>query len=113
MPLPREIYSQIAILAGSLVGIVILLLALSTPIMGMFAIGPVVSPGGIFGAGYGTASASGTVTVQGIDDEVTIIKDSWGIPHIYGNSQKDVVFALGYCHATDRLFQMEMTIRTG
>ncbi|MFW9997604.1 MAG: penicillin acylase family protein, partial [Candidatus Odinarchaeota archaeon] len=26
---------------------------------------------------------------------------------------KDVVFALGYCHATDRLFQMEMTIRTG
>ncbi|MHA2298984.1 MAG: penicillin acylase family protein [Candidatus Hodarchaeales archaeon] len=113
MALPREIYTQLVILAGSIIGIIVLASLLSTPIMGMFAIGPAVSPGGIFGAGYGSTYTSGTVVISGIDNEVTIIRDSWGIPHIYGNSQKDVVFALGYCHAQDRLFQMDLTLRQG
>ncbi|MFX1253624.1 MAG: penicillin acylase family protein [Promethearchaeota archaeon] len=113
MPLPREIYKQIAILATSIGGVLILAIFLSTPIMGMFALGPIVSPGGIFGAPEGSIYASGSITVSGITDPVTIIRDSWGIPHIYGKSNEDVAFALGYAHATDRLFQMEMTIRTG
>ncbi|MFX1533825.1 MAG: penicillin acylase family protein [Promethearchaeota archaeon] len=113
MPLPREIYKQIAILATSIGGVLILAVFLSTPIMGMFALGPIVSPGGIFGAPEGSVYVSGSITVSGITDTVTIIRDSWGIPHIYGKSNEDVAFGLGYVHAIDRLFQMEMTIRTG
>ena len=79
----------------------------------MFALGPIVSPGGIFGASKGSAYSSGTITLEGIDDTVTIIRDNWGIPHIYAKTHKDAAFALGYCHATDRMFQMEMTVRTG
>ncbi|MHA7059722.1 penicillin acylase family protein [Aquimarina sp. M1] len=38
--------------------------------------------------------------------------DSVGVPHIYGNKEKDVAFGLGYMHAKDRYFQMEMITRT-
>lgn len=113
MPLPRDLYKQGAVLASSIVGILLLIIILSTPIMGMFALGPIVSPGGIFGASKGSDYVSGTVTLDGIDNSVTIIRDNWGIPHIYAKTQKDAAFALGYCHAYDRMFQMEMTVRTG
>ncbi len=113
MPLPRDLYKQGAVFAISIVAILLLILILSTPIMGMFALGPIVSPGGVFGASKGSAYASGTITLEGIENSVTIIRDNWGIPHIYAKTQKDAAFALGYCHAYDRMFQMEMTVRTG
>jgi hypothetical protein len=37
--------------------------------------------------------------------------DDYGIPHIYAENQKDVMTTLGYVHAQDRLFQMEMLRR--
>ena len=52
-----------------------------------------------------------TLKVAGLDDEVTVYRDQWGIPHIYGMSEKDIMFALGYVHAQDRLFQMDMARR--
>jgi penicillin amidase len=52
-----------------------------------------------------------TLKVVGLDDEVTVYRDQWGIPHIYGMSEKDIMFALGYVHAQDRLFQMDMARR--
>ena len=113
MTLQRDLYRQGAVLAISIVGIFLLIIILSTPIMGMFALGPIVSPGGIFGASKGSEYSSGTITLEGIDNTVTIIRDNWGIPHIYAKTKKDAVFALGYCHAYDRMFQMEMTVRTG
>ena len=54
----------------------------------------------------------GTISVEGISGEVEIIRDSFGMPHIYGSSEEDVSLALGYCIAQDRLFQMEMIRRT-
>ncbi|MHA2204166.1 MAG: penicillin acylase family protein [Candidatus Hodarchaeales archaeon] len=113
MPLPRDLYKQGAVFAISIVGILLLILIFSTPIMGMFALGPIVSPGGIFGASKGSTYASGTIILEGIENSVTIIRDNWGVPHIYAKTQKDAAFALGYCHAYDRMFQMEMTVRTG
>lgn len=113
MSLPRDLYKQGAVLICSVFGTFLLIIILSTPIMGMFALGPIVSPGGIFGASAGSAYASGTIRLEGIDDTVTIIRDNWGIPHIYAETHKDAAFALGYCHATDRMFQMEMIARTG
>ncbi|MCY4238054.1 MAG: penicillin acylase family protein [Rhodospirillaceae bacterium] len=55
----------------------------------------------------------GKVAVTGIEQAVTIVRDQRGIPHIYAKSQQDAFFALGYVHAQDRLFQMEMQRRIG
>lgn len=38
---------------------------------------------------------------------VTVIRDEWGVPHIDAATEEDAHFALGYCMAQDRLFQME------
>ncbi len=48
-----------------------------------------------------------------VQADVSIYRDSMGVPHIYGNSEKDVMFAVGYTMAEDRLFQLEMSRRAG
>lgn len=54
---------------------------------------------------------SGRLTLDGLKQEVEVIFDAYGIPHIYGQNEPDVYFALGYVHAQERLFQMEMMRR--
>lgn len=49
----------------------------------------------------------GTVTLAGLDDRVEIIRDVYGIPHIYASSASDLRFAQGYVQAQDRWWQME------
>ncbi len=56
---------------------------------------------------------SGTVEVQGIQAEVKIYRDDYGIPHIIATSEYDAYFAVGYVHAQDRLWQMELIRRAG
>jgi penicillin G amidase len=55
----------------------------------------------------------GTVQVAGLDAPVEITRDPHGIPHIYAETDTDALFGLGYAHAQDRLWQMEMNRRTG
>ncbi len=43
----------------------------------------------------------------GLKAQVEIITDGFGVPHVYGKHQADVVFANGYLHARDRLFLMD------
>ncbi|MFX1323633.1 MAG: penicillin acylase family protein [Promethearchaeota archaeon] len=50
---------------------------------------------------------SGSEKVEGIKENVEILWDKWGIPHIYAESTNDVYYALGYVHASHRLWQME------
>jgi len=45
---------------------------------------------------------------EGISQPVEIIKDTWGISHIYARNQKDLFFAQGFNVARDRLFQLEI-----
>ena len=40
-----------------------------------------------------------------------IIRDRWGIPHIYAENLHDLFFAQGFVHAQDRLWQMELNRR--
>ena len=42
---------------------------------------------------------------------VEILRDAYGIPHIFAASLDDAHFALGFVHAQDRLWQMEMNRR--
>jgi len=46
--------------------------------------------------------------IEGLSEPVEIIRDQWGINHIYANNQKDLFFAQGYAAAKDRLFQFEI-----
>ena len=55
----------------------------------------------------------GTVVVAGIADAVEIIRDREGVPHIFAQTAEDAYFGLGYAHAQDRLWQMEMSRRIG
>ena len=42
-----------------------------------------------------------------------IIRDRWGVPHVYAHSLADLMFAFGYVQAQDRLWQMEFHRRLG
>ncbi len=53
----------------------------------------------------------GTIDIHGVQAEVTIERDSQGIPTITASSRNDLAFATGYVHAQDRFFQMDLTRR--
>jgi penicillin G amidase len=54
------------------------------------------------------ARIDGASTVRGLQAPVEVIRDEWGIPHIYAQNTHDLFFAQGYVMAQDRLWQMEM-----
>jgi penicillin amidase len=54
------------------------------------------------------ATIDGQLTVAGLKQPVTIVRDQQGIPHIYAQSDDDLFFAQGYVMAQDRLWQLEM-----
>ncbi len=53
----------------------------------------------------------GTIGVTGIQDPIEISRDEYGVPSVQAASERDMLFALGYCHAQDRLWQMDMQRR--
>lgn len=53
----------------------------------------------------------GELSVDGLDAAVEIVRDRWGVPHIFAETEHDAWFAQGYVHAQDRLFQMEYVRR--
>ena len=53
----------------------------------------------------------GTFTVAGLSAAVGIVRDAEGVPHIAATSEADALFALGYAHAQDRLWQIDFNRR--
>ncbi len=53
----------------------------------------------------------GTAEIVGLKERVEIIRDRWGVPHIYAAGLEDLFFAQGYVQAQDRLWQMELNRR--
>ncbi|MGH9741366.1 MAG: penicillin acylase family protein, partial [Candidatus Acidiferrum sp.] len=53
----------------------------------------------------------GFVSVPGLQKEVTVDRDNWGIPHIRASSLEDAVEAEGYVVAQDRLWQLDLMRR--
>jgi len=51
---------------------------------------------------------SGEITAPGLEQPVEVLRDEWGVPHIYARTQKDLFFAQGYVVAQDRLWQIEI-----
>jgi penicillin amidase len=59
------------------------------------------------------AQLSGELHIPGLRRPVSVVRDKWGVAHIYAVNQHDLFFAQGVVAAQDRLFQMEMWKRSG
>jgi penicillin amidase len=66
---------------------------------------------GLVYAYYEKPNYEGSLKLKNIKQETTVYFDEYGIPHIYANSQKEAMVVLGYVHAQDRLWQMELIRR--
>ncbi|MCI0376081.1 MAG: penicillin acylase family protein, partial [Gemmataceae bacterium] len=53
------------------------------------------------------AKLEGDLRVPGLREPVEVLRDRWGVPHIYAKNTDDLFFAQGYVAAQDRLFQLE------
>jgi len=54
---------------------------------------------------------SGNLKLKGLSNKVEVFFDTYGVPHIFAKNQADAFTALGYVHAQDRLWQMEVMKR--
>lgn len=77
----------------------------------------VLLSGGTLALGYYFAARSlpdysEDFRIDGIGAPVEIVRDTADVPHIFGQSDADVFFALGFAHAQDRLWQMTILRRT-
>jgi len=55
----------------------------------------------------------GNAIFSGLASNVKVIRDKWGVPHIFAENDKDLFFAVGYVQAQDRMWQMELLRRVG
>lgn len=85
------------ILKVIVVGVIVLVLI--GVLLGAFAIDQVVRTP--------LPQVSGELTFKGLNSEVEILRDAWGVPHIYADNSHDLFFAQGVTHAQDRWWQME------
>jgi penicillin G amidase len=60
-----------------------------------------------------TFIGSAEVAVPGLKQSVEVLRDRWGVPHIYANNTHDLFFAQGYIAAVDRLWQIDLWRRIG
>jgi penicillin amidase len=72
---------------------------------------------GLVGVGYylllkrPLARTEGSLSLPGLEDPVEVLRDRWGVPHIYARSVHDLLLAQGFVHAQDRLWQMDFARR--
>lgn len=59
------------------------------------------------------AQTEGRIALEGVSQSIEVIRDEWGVAHIYARTVEDLFFAQGFVAAQDRLWQMEIWRRTG
>jgi penicillin amidase len=62
---------------------------------------------------FATIAAANELQVRGLRAPVDVVRDRWGVPHIYAANEHDLFFAQGFVQAGDRLYQMEVWKRAG
>jgi penicillin amidase len=75
---------------------------------GLLALLIVAAAAGRWWLGRGTPDLEADGTIAGLAAPVEVWRDSMGVPHVWAASEADLFRAMGYVHAQDRLFQMEM-----
>lgn len=82
----------------------------------VFSLIPIALLGAVLGYVWlsrSVAPDSGEIALAGLSAPVTVTRDKNAVPHITGNSVEDVFTALGFVHAQERLWQMEVTRMAG
>ena len=79
---------------------------------GLFGIACIVAIGGYFYLRSSLPLTEGRLALAGLHAPVEVLRDRHGIAHILAKDWEDANFALGFAHAQDRLWQMEMSRRT-
>ncbi len=74
---------------------------------------PALKPDLVSAAHRALAKVSGELKLSGLEHPVNVLRDRWGVAHIYAQNQHDLFFAQGVVAAQDRLFQMELWKRAG
>ncbi|MFX1416859.1 MAG: hypothetical protein ACFFC0_08600, partial [Promethearchaeota archaeon] len=80
----------------SLIGPIALIVLITMPIGPLAGGLQIIAPtGGIFDTGIGVHQpGTQTVKLPGLDADVVVLQDQWGIPHVYGESVEDAFMAL-------------------
>jgi penicillin amidase len=55
---------------------------------------------------------AGLLELDGLTAPVRVVRDRWGVPHIFATTQDDLFFAQGFVQAQDRLFQLDLWRRS-
>ncbi|HEY7768746.1 penicillin acylase family protein [Longimicrobium sp.] len=76
-------------------------------VLGLVVLVVCVAAGGRWWLGR-SASTGGDGRLAGLEQPVEVWRDSLGVPHVWAQTDADLFRAMGYVHAQDRLFQMEM-----
>ncbi len=99
--------------AVAVLATVLLLVLLSVPLGRLPPLGDLLNPsGGIWSVPANARLPPKTeLTTAGLDGTVTVDRDVWGVPHIFATTDHDLFFALGFVHAQDRLWQMDIQYR--
>jgi len=63
------------------------------------------------GASLAHRAKAETVDVAGLERKASVLRDTFGVPHVFAKSEHDAYFMVGYLHAQDRLFQMDSSRR--
>ncbi len=104
--------SPVLKLGLSILPVLLIIIVFSTPLGRIPPLGGLINPnGGIWDVSTYAEHGSKTLTIPNVEEEVTCYYDEWGIPHIFAEKDSDMFFAIGYVHARDRLFQLEMIRR--
>ena len=75
-------------------------------------LGPIMRTGLTWLSRRRLPQTDGALRLPGLQAPVEIVRDRWGVPHIYAENLYDLFFAQGFVHAQDRLWQMEINRRT-
>src|SRR5262245_26501065 len=59
------------------------------------------------------AHLDGEIQTHGLQEPVEVLRDRWGVAHLYAKNPDDLFFTQGFVVAQDRLFQIDMWRRVG
>ena len=93
---------------GTASGTVAFIILLTMPLGIIPPLGNFLNPYGIWTVPGNAQYNDMTIGDSRLSDTVTVQFDEYGIPHIHAKTDQDLVFALGYLHAANRLFEMDM-----
>ncbi|MET1101080.1 MAG: penicillin acylase family protein [Pyrodictiaceae archaeon] len=66
---------------------------------------------GLWSMGIASKRPTGKINLEGLRGQVIVVWDKYGVPHIYGDYERDVFQVFGYIQACDRLWQMDFQRR--